>query len=70
MNAKIIIVITSLKRCGVASVLLTAVAVFLQAAAQPDTCRACNCQFSNVHALEELIESKVEEYLGKTINYR
>ena len=40
---------------------------YLTAAAsivQDDTCKACNCQFSNVQALDRLIEAKIASALA------
>ena len=31
---------------------------------QDDTCKACNCQFSNVQALDRLIEAKIASALA------
>ena len=36
------------------------------ASAQGDTCNACNCQFNNVEALTQLIESKIATLSGVT----
>ena len=46
--------------------ILVSVAVLVTAintSSQGDSCKACNCQFSNVEALDHLIESKIENTL-------
>jgi hypothetical protein len=33
--------------------------------ANTQSCKACNCQYSNVHALSEIVETKVKSILAK-----
>lgn len=44
-----------------AALLMIAVGVTVGTAVcgHSDTCRACNCQFNNIHALDQMIEAKV-----------
>ena len=48
------------------SLLLIAVHIILAQDAQipnSNTCRACNCQFSNVQVLTQLVEATIRDYL-------
>ena len=59
---------SQLKRTLAMSLFVSLVAALLflspLASAQGDSCRVCNCQFSNVEVLDQLIEARIRDILA------